>query len=458
MVKAGQASLADLLRSYRIEAGLTQEELAERAGVSPQGVSALERGARRRPHRQTITLLAAALGLNTEAETELAGAARPPKGLPRLGGREPLDPKGAPLPVGGFLGALPAGPIVGRDSQLERARAAIQAVHGGEGRVLFLVGEAGIGKTRLAQEVALDMGQQDFLVASGRCYEGHQVVGFYPLLEALTTVYAFSSAAIRAAIPDCWPYLSRLLPEHDLPTPVSSDGVEEQERVFRAVAGFICAVAAEQPVALLVDDLHWGDTASLELLQHLARSTRGSRVLLLGTYRDVEVRRPHPLVTVLAHLQREQLMERIALPPLVEEETGALIAMHIDGGDVSPELTALVHRNTEGNPFFIREVLRGLVDGGDLCQIDDHQDLRRIDRIAVPQSVREAIGERVSRLGDQTQAIMHNASVLGQTFSFEELAGISDRIEPELEDALDDAVAASWCRKRALTAIALIMP
>ncbi len=307
--------------------------------------------------------------------------------------------------------------------------------------MVFLVGEAGIGKTRLAQEIALDAGHYGFLVACGRCYENRQVVGFYPVLEALATIYDACPPAIRGEVPDKWPYLGRLLPHHDVSINAFSGGAEEQDRLFHSVAGFLCAVAAQQPLAVMLDDLHWADAASLDLLQQLARHTRGSRVLIVGTFRDVEVRRPHPLTRLLNHLQREQLLERINVPRLAEDETRTLISFKASSGRVSSELAALVHRSTEGNPFFIHEVLRGLLERGDIRPGDGGQDSRLIDQIVVPASVRDAIGERLSRLNGLTQAILHEASVLGQTFSFEELEGIGERGEAEVEEALEQALA-----------------
>jgi len=216
------------------------------------------------------------------------------------------------LPIGGFLGSLPSTILVARDAEMNRIFAAIDAVEASEGRLLLLAGEPGAGKTRLAQEVTLHARNRGFVLAAGTCYEPRQAVPYYPFLDALTALYGAAPAAIRASVPQRWPYLGRLLPEAGIPVQgFGAEGREEQERLFRTITAFIQAIAETAPVALLLDDLQWADGSSLDLLQHLARHTRGHRVLLLGAYRDDEVGRQHPLERAPARLHRiEQSFSR----------------------------------------------------------------------------------------------------------------------------------------------------
>ena len=352
-----------------------------------------------------------------------------------------------PLPIGGFLGALPAGPLVARDDELRRILPAVDAVAGGSGRLLFLVGEPGVGKTRLAQEITLQLRNRSFLVASGRCYEPQEAVPFYPFLEALGTLYTAAPSSIRAGIARRWPYLVRLLPNVHQPAPAgSAEGREDQERLFWSVTGFVQVIAEEMPVALLLDDLHWADTTSLALLQHLARHTRAYRALLLGTYRDVDVGQQHPLERALQDLNREQLAERVSIRGLEREGTAALIATTFDEEEVSVEFSQLVYQHTEGNPFFVQEVLRALVERGDIYREDGRWERREVEEIAVPESVRSAIRERLSRLSPEGQEILHEASVLGQTFTFDELRSVGNTSEDQVEAALQEAVEAGLVR------------
>ena len=382
----------------------------------------------------------------------LSGGARATAGR---GGREtadspaPLavDDPGAgserTLPIGGFLGALPAGSLVARGEELQRILLSVDAVGGGSGRLVLLAGEPGVGKTRLAQEATLIVRNRGFLVAAGRCYEPRQATAFYPFVEALTMLYAAAPRQIHAEVPRRWAYLGRLLPNEDISVPASSSGgQDEHDRLFWAATGFLQAIAAESPVALLLDDLHWADTSSLELLQHLARHTRADRVLLLGTYRDVAVGRQHPLEQALRDLSREQLLERVAVRRLDREGTRALMAAAFDLSEVSEEFAILVQRQTEGNPFFVQEVLRALVERGDIYRENGRWERREIGELSVPESIRSAIGERLSRLSEESQEVLNEASVLGPTFSFDDLQGLANRAEEVVEAALVEAMAA----------------
>jgi len=364
------------------------------------------------------------------------------------GGETALELIQQHLLIGGFLGSLPSGPLVGRNEELRELLASIEAAGRGEGKLVLLAGEPGVGKTRLAQEATLVLRNQGFLIAAGRCYEPRQTVPFYPFLDALATLYADGPGALRSQLPRRWPYLARLLPDRDLSVPAtSSDGMEEQERLFRAVTGFIQAIAGAIPVALLLDDLHWADSASLELLQHLTRHTRGDRVFLLGTYRDVEVGRQHPLEGALRDLTRERLVEDVPIRRLAQEGTAALTAATFGQQEISAEFAALLQRHTEGNPFFVQEVLRALVERGDIYRENGRWERREIEELEVPKSVRSAIGERLSRLGEEAQDVLYEASVLGQSFAFDDLQAVSDRAERAVEQALDEAMEAGLIRE-----------
>jgi class 3 adenylate cyclase len=366
-------------------------------------------------------------------EASASGADGPPPHSPAAGAE-------ATLPIGAFLGALPSSLLVGREPEMQRLLAAVDAVASGNGRLVHLSGEPGVGKTRLAQELMLSARNRRFLIATGRCYELHQSVPFYPFLDALATAYSSCPPAIRAALPRRWPHAGRLLPDLniELPPP-GANAQEEQQRLFRAVTGFLQAIAAEVPVALLLDDLHAADGASLELLQHLARHTRADRILLLGTYRDVEVSRRHPLEAVLRDLTREELVERIAVRRLEESGTSELIGTTLGERNLSNQLVGLIYQRTEGNPFFVQQLLRFLVERGDVYQEHGHWAQRALEKLEVPESVRSVIGQRLARLRETTQEILQDASVLGQTFRFDALSQLGDRGEEELEAALEEA-------------------
>jgi predicted ATPase/transcriptional regulator with XRE-family HTH domain len=456
MAPPASPPFGDLLRRYRAVSGMTQEELAEQAGLSVEAISALERGTRHSPRKETVQLLAEALALS-ERDQAILLAAR------RRGVTQTLPPAGqaiasatlsdAPLPVGGFLGALPEGPLVAREAERAALMTALGAVANRMGRVVLLSGEPGAGKTRLAQEVTLEAHNRNFLVASGRCYEPHESVPFYPFLEALASTYAAAPVALRAEVAQHWPDVLRLLPDRGAalasvaPTEAELGGNEEQQRLFWAVTGFVRALADLRPIALLFDDLQWADGSSLALLQHLARQTRACRVLLLGTYRDDEVRRQHPLEALLRDLGREHLLQRLEVKRLPPAGTAALAATLMGTDEPPTELAELVHQGTEGNPYFTIEVVRALIERGDVYEQEGRWQQRAGIEIAVPESVRSAIAQRLARFSPLAQEVLQDACVLGQSFTFEDVQAMRDRPEVEVEAALEVARAAGLIRE-----------
>lgn len=360
-----------------------------------------------------------------------------------------------PLPIGGFLGARSTGALIAREAELGRILSVVDTVMSGSGRLVLLVGRLGIGKTRLAQEVALEARNRGYLVASGRCYEPEQTVANFPFLEALAHAYRIAPTTIRAELPRQWPEVAQLLPDQHLVehAPQSSSGATassnqmERLRLCWAITGFMRALAEHQQVALLLDDLHWADSASLTLLLHLARHTRDSRVLLMGTYRELDVYRHGPLEAMLRDVEREHLVERVVLERFSQEETSALVASLLGTNAVTPELSALLHQRTDGNPFFTQEMLQSLVERGDAYWQDGWWRGRPTAELVVPETVRLVIGQRLAHVAASTKEVLLAASVLGETFTFDELAAMHLGSEDTLELALDEAIDSGLVRE-----------
>jgi tetratricopeptide (TPR) repeat protein/transcriptional regulator with XRE-family HTH domain len=457
MTSQALPSFGDLLRQHRLEAGLSQEELAEVAGISARAISDLERGARHRPYRATVGRLAQALGLAEEDRLQLERAARVgvyavpeldlgptlPDGTDHGSGHTETSGR-QQLPMGGFAGSLPVGPVVGREVERAHLQTAVDAVAQGEGRLILLAGETGAGKTRLLQEATVTALERGVLVAAGRCYEPEQTVPYYPFLDVVATLWGIAPADLRADAAERWPYLGVLLPERlAVPSVSAGPAQDTQQRVFRAVTGFLEMMAESASILLLLDDLHWADGTSLTLLRHIATHTRSCRLLLLGTYRDAEVGRHHPLEGALLDLGREGLVDTIPVRRLPEVGTAALIGVFLDEEEVSPGFAALVHSRTEGNPYFIAQVVRDLVESGDIVRRDGCWDRKAMDELAVPAKIRVTVGQRVSKLPILTQRVLHEASVLGQTFRFDDLQAMGSRGEEDLEEALAEGIDAA---------------
>ncbi len=425
-------AFAAVLRHRREVAGLTQAELAERSGIGERTVSNLERGINTSPYASTVRLLADALGLTGATRQELLQAAR-------------RGPGARPAPPGGYLGALPVSRLVAREAEWTTIATALGAVVEGSGKVVLLAGEPGIGKTRLAQEVSARAAERGFLVATGRCYEARRETPFAPMLEVAAALHAAVRPRDRDGIVDRWPQLATLLPDQPPAAEPRTSAVraiaaapDATYRLHRAATGLVRELAADRPVAVLLDDLHWADVATVELLAHLARHTAGDRVLLIGTYRDTEVGVTHPVRRLGRSLQREGLVQVVPVPRLDRGDTARLITDRLDEAEVAGELSTLVHRQTDGNPFFVVETLAALIDRGDLARLDGAWVRREIDALVVPASVSEAIAERADRLSPPARHVLEAGSVLGEVFDPADLADLAE--EPGLEAALDEAV------------------
>jgi tetratricopeptide (TPR) repeat protein len=343
------------------------------------------------------------------------------------------EPPRAPLPR--QLAPREGSAFVARRRELDVLRRAWAEARASKRRLVFVAGEPGIGKTRLAKEFAHAV-QGDGTVLYAACQE-EALVSYQPFVEALRN--AGLDWTRVAGMPGA-EELARLIPE--LPAqPDAAPGDAEVRRylLFEAVSALLEDLAAETPVALVIDDLHWADRATLHLLRHVARAPREAALLIVGTYRDGEVRASHPLAELLADLRRERLVDRIALEGLPERDVGALIAAHA-GYAAPPSLVGTVHEHTDGNPFFVEEVLRHLIESGVVYERGGRwTSALTADEIGVPEGVREVLARRLARLTDACRSVLAAAAVLGRQFSFDVLRATVGAEEDALIAALDEA-------------------
>ena len=248
--------------------------------------------------------------------------------------------------------------------------------------------------------------------------------------EQLTTEMGAGAADIAEIVPEIRGKLPDLEPSPALEPEAA------RFRLFDSIANFLKNASQSQPLMLVLDDLHWADRSSLGLLEFLARELGESRLLLVGCYRDTELSRQHPLSVTLARLSREPVFRRQVLGGLGQDELGQFIEA-TTGVQLSQELAETLYDHTEGNPFFLTEVTRLLAERGDLEQ----QDVSRLRDIRIPESVREAIGQRLNRLSEQCNQTLTTASIIGREFDFKLLitlneGGNEDRVLEALEEAL----------------------
>jgi predicted ATPase len=225
----------------------------------------------------------------------------------------------------------------------------------------------------------------------------------------------------------------------DVPANPPLDPQAEQQRLFEDLLVFSTMLSERSPLLLVLEDAHWADSGSLFLLRHLARHTRRQRVMIVATYREVELDEARPLHEVLLDLNRERLATRLKLPRLGREETGELLAVLFDR-EASPEFLDGIYRETEGNPFFIEEVCKALVESGGLWH--EHGRWQRapsMPELSIPQSVQVAIQSRVGKLPPDCQQILLLAAVLGREFDFDTLAAASELDADALIEALESS-------------------
>ncbi|TDE08736.1 helix-turn-helix transcriptional regulator [Jiangella asiatica] len=315
--------------------------------------------------------------------------------------------------------------MVGRAAQLAELRAALASAAGGATVTVVLGGEAGVGKTRLVTEFADDAVRRGARVIVGQCVDIGAASPYAPVAGALRELAGQVGTArlLEVAGPGRGA-LAGLLPELGID---AGDAPGSQGRLFEAVTGLLEQVAADQPLVLVVEDLHWADQSTRQLLQFVVRALTTARVLLVGTYRSDEMGRKHPLRTMLAELERVRTVHRIELPRLTANEVGeqltALVGAPPDRGTVRR-----IHARSEGVPFLV-EQLAGLEAGAEL-----------------PESLRDLLLVRVEALSPDAQQLIRLLAVGRTRVDHELLAAVSDLDPDALDASLREGVSANLLR------------
>ena len=301
-------------------------------------------------------------------------------------------------------------PFVGRAAEVARLHALFDDAKAGHGGLVMLVGEPGIGKTRTTEEFAEWVESNGGRVLRGRCFEGDWSPPYGPFAEAIEG-YARDASLdeLREDLGQGAAPIARLVPAlrdrlEGIPEPESLQPDEERFRLLDAVSQFLHRASARVSLLLFLDDIHWADHGTITMMRHIARGAKQHRLLVLGAYRDVELDRQHPLADALSALRREVEYERILLKGLDQAEVGTLLSTLAEQ-DVNPELVLAISDETDGNPFFIREVLAHLVEEGKLYREDGVWRNREgsIADLGIPEGVRQVITRRLSRLPRRRQ-------------------------------------------------------
>ena len=365
------------------------------------------------------------------------GAVQPPGAAESVTGLEiawdpPVDRAFALPPT---ISVHARGVFVGRDADIERLWRLYELARSGTRQIALLRGEPGIGKTRLATELALRAHSAGAVFLYGRCDE-EPLLPHQPFVEALRHyVHACPLPDLAGQVGPGSGELPRLVPElaerlPELAKPLAGDPEGERHRLFEAVTALLCEAAQDRPLVLVLDDLHWADAPTHLLLRHLARGSSQAALLVIGTYRESELEAGGALAGTLAELTRENSFERHPLGFLDKRAVGTLVSTH--AGHDAPELAAMIFEQTEGNPFFAVEMLRHLSES----------DCVQPGELGLPEGVKDVIARRVARLGERTHRVLSLGSVSGRDFELAVLEHVSDLAEDDLVDALEQALRA----------------
>jgi tRNA A-37 threonylcarbamoyl transferase component Bud32 len=365
------------------------------------------------------------------------------KALQAIAANEPSSCASAePRETANPLDRLAGGIFVGREPVMRALRGGLEDALAGHGRLFLLVGEPGVGKTRTAEELITYARLRGAQALVGRCHESEGAPAHWPWVQIIRSyLQDREPEELRTAMGSGARDIAQVVSEirerlPDLPAQPALEGEQARFRLFDSVTTFLKKAGQQQPLVLVLEDLHWWDQPSLLLLQFLARELKHSRLLVVGSYRDLDLGRQHPLVQTLGELTRERLSQRLLLQGLSEPDVGRFLDIAL--GQTPPAaLVAAIYRETEGNPFFVTEVVRFLLTEGCLS----------LDRtapwtMAIPQSVREVIGHRLDRLSPECNQVLGIASVVGREFALNVLERVGELSGDQLLEKIEEAMAA----------------
>jgi predicted ATPase len=332
--------------------------------------------------------------------------------------------------IGPMTGRIVSPVVIGRASELAAVDLALDATLAGHPDHLLVAGEAGVGKSRLLGELTRSAADRGMSVARGSCANlGDGGMPYGAIVEALRgLVRDLDPEALAGAVGSSGPDLAPLMPA--LSTTARADGAVQQEwlqaRLFEALLGLLQRLAADRPMVLVIEDLHWADPATRDTVAFLTRSLRTERLLIAMTFRSDELHRRHPLLPWLAEQERAGGIVRLDLRRLDPDETRDLVAA-ITGSAPTDEFAQRIHRRSDGNPFFVEELLVADRDAA--------------GRERLPPTLREVLLARIAAASDATQAVLGAAAVAGRRVDHDLLDAIAGLPEATLHQALGAAVA-----------------
>jgi DNA-binding SARP family transcriptional activator len=341
------------------------------------------------------------------------------------------------------LDATARAPLIGRERELEFLAEAWQAALANQCSLVLISGEAGIGKTRLVQTLADQQQWRGMRILQGRCFEFERLVSYQPFAEILRAIPDdLTNAALAELPPWMVTQINRLTPERasypSTLTPSATD-VIQQTQLFESINQFLIQLSTRAPILLVLEDLHWATDSVLQLLHYLARQLITQPLLIVGTLRPEAVAPAHPLATVGRRLDRDGLARRLQLERLSQAAVAQLIRQMSGDGAAAQTLAERLYQETEGNPFYLIEMVKALFEQG-MIRLESGVWRADFDELTLPlpATVEETIQARFGRLSPPSQNMARVAAVVGKTFDYELLQQAAGQDEATTLDSLDD--------------------
>jgi class 3 adenylate cyclase len=321
--------------------------------------------------------------------------------------------------------------LIGRQQELSLLEDALLEAHRGSGRFVVLAGEAGMGKTRLAEELQQRAKRAGTVVMCGTCSEGELSLPYLPFLEAIGNYLAGADVErikLRLGPASCR-QLGQLLPQLELQTTLIDPGdpAQAKMRLFEALLALLRIASERTGLLLVLEDLHWADSSTRQLLEYMARRVRRARMLVLCTYRSDELHRRHPLLPIVQAWQRAGTAQVIRLSPLPPADVARMVSAIFEGAPVEAELRDFLYARTEGNPFVLEEILKAALECGDIFRAAGGWERKALNELSLPPTVKDSILLRVERLSEEQAEVLRAAAVLGRTFDYETLVGVAGK-------------------------------
>jgi len=352
--------------------------------------------------------------------------------------------------------------FVGREQELKQLQSAFDGSISGQGALMMVVGEPGIGKTAVCEQLSTYVTLRGGKTLVGHCYEeGSLSLPYLAFVEAMRSYVLDREVEdlkeeLGSGASDVARIVSEVRDKLKVEPRQGESPEEDRYRLLYAVTNFLSNAASVKPMLVILEDLHDADKGTLEMLSYVSRNLSNTRLLIIGTYRDVEVDRNHPLSAALAELRRASSFERVLLQGLNADEVSRMLK-DITGDEVPWGLAEAVHNQTEGNPLFVQEVVRYLTEEKLLVRAGDKMVATSTTSLemSIPEGLRDVIGKRLSSLSEECNRLLSIAAVIGREFRLDVLQKVSDLSEDEVLTSIEEAKRVAIIEERSAVGTAI---